>query len=501
MAATTQCGLTSCMRTRTSWCAGASARDAFARTCNVSDMHARQSQPTPRPSAQMLHSAGHAPKEWRNTKQWNEPTSAEIPSGGEVVYGLRMVLSPSLEEVEATLLRAGLPVAVVLPSPILHSDCTNASLLLRVPSRLTSDGSLRALAASVGTFTDPPLGMAVTPVGARLVAATHSDTPAVAPSVVHLRFALHPKAPTSDGRVRLSVTLPAELLAQSATRQLRMGVHLHVAAPATDLVRALGEHGAGRAWLPVGTEDPWHRDGAFFGWDARHGGARVTQERRVYMGGLSDEAGASAGVAMAVKQVGMGVADEVAKLEAYVAETLFQGDHPDRNRFVQGADDQVRLSLLYWDDELNDPESEKGKAATAVAPELSRVCRGCWITGNPRVQTRCSWMDCWSGPHSLESWRAYNYPHVTTVYWALYRAARYATPPLAMRRPWEWYLRRAHATALAVWRWGGDPWTKRQGNGVGTAQWGLMVGSVFEILLTDLEREGWEEEAAELQVL
>ena len=237
-----------------------------------------------------------------------------------------------------------------------------------MPSRLTSDGSLRALAASVGTFTDPPLGMAVTPVGARLVAATHSDTPAVAPSVVHLRFALHPKAPTSDGRVRLSVTLPAELLAQSATRQLRMGVHLHVAAPATDLVRALGEHGAGRAWLPVGTEDPWHRDGAFFGWDARHGGARVTQERRVYMGGLSDEAGASAGVAMAVKQVrkpmapkshcllrptglalspsgaqvGMGVADEVAKLEAYVAETLFQGDHPDRNRFVQGADDQAR---------------------------------------------------------------------------------------------------------------------------------------------------------------
>jgi len=39
-----------------------------------------------------------------------------------------------------------------------------------------------------------------------------------------------------------------------------------------------------------------------------------------------------------------------------------------------------------------------------------------------------------------------------------------------------------------------------QGNGVGTAQWGLMVGSVFELLLTDLEREGWNEEAAALQV-
>jgi hypothetical protein len=109
-------------------------------------------------------------------------------------------------------------------------------------------------------------------------------------------------------------------------------------------------------------------------------------------------------------------------------------------------------------------------------------------------------MDCWSLPHSLESWRAYNYPHVTTVYWSLYRAARYANPPLATRQPWAWYLRRAHATAMAVYRWGGDPWTKKQGGGVGTAQWGLMVGSIFELLLTDLEREGWGEEAAALQV-
>jgi hypothetical protein len=109
-------------------------------------------------------------------------------------------------------------------------------------------------------------------------------------------------------------------------------------------------------------------------------------------------------------------------------------------------------------------------------------------------------MDCWSLPHSLESWRAYNYPHVTVVYWSLYRASRYATPLLATRQPWEWYLRRAHATAMAVYRWGGDPWTKKQGGGVGTAQWGLMVGSIFELLLTDLEREGWDEEAAELQV-
>lgn len=161
----------------------------------------------------------------------------------------------------------------------------------------------------------------------------------------------------------------------------------------------------------------------------------------------------------------------------------------------------MRLSLLWWDDEFNDASSAKGREATSAAPGLSRVCRSCWQTGSPKQQTHCSWMDCWSEPHSLESWRAYNYPHVATVYWSLYRSARWANPPLATRRPWEWYLRRAHATSLAVWKWGGDPWTKKQGGGVGTAQWGLMVGSAFELVLSDLLREGWGAEAAELQVV
>ena len=41
-------------------------------------------------------------------------------------------------------------------------------------------------------------------------------------------------------------------------------------------------------------------------------------------------------------------------------------------------------------------------------------------------------------------------------------------------------------------------WT--HGGGIGTAQWGLMVGSVFELVLTDLYREGWLEAARELQL-
>lgn len=52
---------------------------------------------------------------------------------------------------------------------------------------------------------------------------------------------------------------------------------------------------------------------------------------------------------------------------------------------------------------------------------------------------------------------------------------------------------------MALWTRGGDPWSKRFGDGIGTAQWGVMVGSVFELLLTDLMREGWTDEVRELQ--
>ena len=92
---------------------------------------------------------------------------------------------------------------------------------------------------------------------------------------------------------------------------------------------------------------------------------------------------------------------------------------------------------------MSDANSIIGKAVTAAAPGLASVCRRCW----PKS---CSWMDCWSEEHSLESWRAYqlhardnpialalalplaltltrrayNYPHVTAVYWSLYRLGR-----------------------------------------------------------------------------
>ena len=82
--------------------------------------------------------------------------------------------------------------------------------------------------------------------------------------------------------------------------------------------------------------------------------------------------------------------------------------------------------------------------------------------------------------------RAYNYPHVTAVYWSLYRLGRRFRPARVKRHGWRWYLRRAHGTAMGMWEHGGEVFPHEQqrvagqawskvGNGQGTAQWGLMV--------------------------
>ena len=349
---------------------------------------------------------------------------------------------------------------------------TSAALLLSLPASLATASSLAAKpepAISVRDITvEPASALTITKCEVAGLAAG---------AAARVRCSLLPQSPPPDGRVRLTVTIPRKGEGSASAPPMRMSVHLFIAEPAQSLVSKHGKHGAQRAWVASGTDDPWHRDGAFFGWDANadlpvtqvrrsphispdlphispilHPDLAVTQERRVYMSGLSDEAGAGAGLAMAVKQVGAPDADEISKLEEYVNSTLYQGGHADRGQFIQSsADHSVRLSQLYWTDQMNDASSAVGRAVTAAAPGLARVCRSCW----PKS---CSWMDCWSESHSLETWRAYNYPHVTSVYWSLYRVARWASPPLTKRADWTWYLTRAHRTAMALWTHGGDPW-------------------------------------------
>ena len=140
-----------------------------------------------------------------------------------------MVLAPTLTDVEATLLRAGAPVAQLLPGPVLHADMTSAALLLSVPAAAASAAQLGAKPLEI--LASPSSAISIKP--CVTVSSGTSAAAGAGVALVRLRCALTPQRPPSDGRVRLTLLLP-----RAAQRPpLKMTVHLFVALPADSIVR------------------------------------------------------------------------------------------------------------------------------------------------------------------------------------------------------------------------------------------------------------------------
>jgi len=434
----------------------------------------------------MLHTKAYSEAEWRSAEPWELPTAALLAPGANRTYGLRLRLAQDVEHVTDALLAAGVPVAVPLPGPTLHLDMTDARLHVHLPPHL----QLRSAAAEPEGCTGAELD-AVLPVGEDAAGAEAARLP----RVQTLRL-----TPTRAGRCRLRLHYTSgsgggggsstTTTTTTTTTETVQTVHLLLLEPAAALLQKFGDFSSSRGWLSANASDPWSRGPALLGTDADKDGGRggaLLEDPRVFMGGLSDESGAAASLAMASKQLGLPVQSEVDQLEEYVHETLWAGAAGERKRFLQGKDYSVRLSMLYWSDEIERDGSEMAAAVQRAAPSLYATCHKCWATCSKKRDC-CYWMHCWSEEHSLESWRAYNYPHVAALYWSLYRVGRHFSPPLTRRQSWRYYLEQAGRTAVAMWKFGGK----------GTSQWGLMVGSIFALVYADLVREGMSELAAEL---
>jgi hypothetical protein len=215
----------------------------------------------------------------------------------------------------------------------------------------------------------------------------------------------------------------------TAARTLAQTVHLMILEPARTLLHRFGAFGSKQGWLPATKPDPWHRSPAFMGTDADRRGDEVgagalLDEPRIFMDGLSDEAGAAAPLAMAIKQLGGPVATEVVQLEEYVHTTLWTPEGGERRHYVQGRDYSVRGSMAFWSDELQaNPEKARAHAhapidileythrhaptgmhmhlypekARAAAPALTAECLKCWASC-PKKTNCCNWMVCTPTP-------------------------------------------------------------------------------------------------------
>jgi hypothetical protein len=174
--------------------------------------------------------------------------------------------------------------------------------------------------------------------------------------------------------------------------------------------------------------------------------------------GLGDEGGGGAWLAAIMKQLVRPDPVELEKMQRFVDEVVWGG--------LQYAEGErqfgVRKSMFYYEPE----EMPEGTYSEDVR-------YGGWSS--------------WDRDEAMSVGRSYNYPHVAALHWVLYRLAR-NHDGLVTNHGWEWYLERAFQTGQAMVE-----------HAPHYAQFGQMGGTVFLRILQDLQREGWSQQAADLE--
>jgi len=365
----------------------------------------------------MVHSAAWQQNEWKNAQPWNPATSFTLQPGQSRVYGLRFLLADTIPGIESTLVANRRPVAVGIPGYILPTD-NDGHLFLR--------------------YNQPVRSLAVDPEGA-IEVEKGRPTPGGWSS-----YTLRGKV---WGRARLTITYSNSLVQTIAYRVIK---------PEAETVADLGHFLTKEQWF-ADAADPFHRAPSAITYDNQLR-RQVTQDNRVWIAGLSDEAGAGSWLALSMKELIAPDSKEVAQLEQF-ADGVLWGEI----QYKDGPDQYgVRKSLFYYQpDQLspgfyNSDFDWKGWAS-------------------------------WSKKASEAVDRSYNYPHVASAWWVLYRLARYHSG-LIKDHPWQWFLEHAYETSMAMTRLA--PYY---------AQFGQMEGDVFLYILDDLRRESMTAEADQLE--
>jgi hypothetical protein len=236
-------------------------------------------------------------------------------------------------------------------------------------------------------------------------------------------------------------------------------VHYDVTKPAQQAVADMGQFLTTKAWYTDET-DPFGRAPSVMNYD-RANNRIVLQDKRAWVAGLGDEGGTGGWLSAIMKEFGQPKKEEVDKLAQFVDKVLWGRLQYSEGPRMWG----VKKSLFFYD--------------PAAMPNYQYE-PGNWT----------SWTS-WNKQAAEAVDRAYDYPHVVAAYWSMYRLAR-NYPGLVTARSWEWYL--DHAFNTVKYMTGGFAQPGGRG-GVGYVNVGLMDGDIFVLLLEDLKREAWKEQA------
>ncbi|MGN7514552.1 MAG: DUF5695 domain-containing protein [Allomuricauda sp.] len=251
------------------------------------------------------------------------------------------------------------------------------------------------------------------------------------------------------GRARLTITY---------NDGVEQTINYKIIKPETDVIKDFGHFLTTEQWFDD-PNDPFGRNRSAISYDYDKK-EQVVQDGRVWISGLSDEGGAGSWLAAVMKQLVQPNQEEVKKIQGFIDETLWGGIQYNDGPNKYG----VKKSLFYYE-----PDSlPKGTYSDSINYNT-------WAA--------------WDHKHANDPGRSYNYPHVAAAYWVMYRLSRYHEG-LVDNRSWDWYLKNAYHTSVAMVE--KAPYY---------AQFGQMEGSVFLFILEDLKNEGLSDMAMDLEEL
>ncbi|UCS92488.1 hypothetical protein KZP23_17575 [Echinicola marina] len=237
---------------------------------------------------------------------------------------------------------------------------------------------------------------------------------------------------------------------------LKQSINYKVIKPETEVVDDFGNFLMTKQWFDQA--DPiFKRNPSVISYDYETK-EQLTQDSRAWVAGLSDEGGAGSWLAAIMKQLVQPEKAEIEKLQKFIDHTLWGHIQYSEGKHQYG----VKKSVFYYA-----PDSlPKGTYLDSINYDT-------WAA--------------WNHQQANDPGRSYNYPHVAAAYWVMYRLARYHEG-LVDNRPWEWYLKQAYHTSIAMVE-----------HAPYYAQFGQMEGSVFLFILEDLKNENLEAMASDLE--